>query len=175
MGMESIEITALTKETSICRQNEYWYLEGNGGLPLSAIEEYFCTHKIKKSGDKKWILDNCIEIIIYSDGFYFQGFELKICISYLKNGINDCYNFLQMFNKDIIELDIYVLNKKITAGDPFKLYDMINMMYKDKIEIFKKQYGNMEIKTTSSDFYSKIKLYNKLWYRLYCRLFNKIK
>ena len=84
MGMENIDITALTKETNICRKNEYWFLEGVGNLPLSRIEEYFHTHKIKKVNNKDWVLNKCIEIRVYSEGLYFQGLEFKICISYLK-------------------------------------------------------------------------------------------
>ena len=170
MGMENIDIMALTKETNICRKNEYWFLEGVGNLPLSRIEEYFRTHKIKKVNNKDWVLNKCIEIRVYSEGLHFQGFEFKICISYLKKGINICYDFLQMFNKDITGLDIYILNKKIKAENSFELYDIINTMYEDKINMFKKQYGNVEIKTTSGNFYSKIRHYNKLYYKLFAKI-----
>lgn len=46
----------------------------------------------------------------------------------------------------IKKLNIFVLNQEIRVENFNELYEVIYFIYSEKIKIFKKQYGNIELK-----------------------------
>ena len=69
--------------------------------------------------------------------------------------------------KDIVPLNIFVLNELINIENENDLYETICYMYSEKINIFKKQYGDIELKVTSGNFYQEIRRRKKWYYKIF--------
>ena len=166
MGMESFNIMMLPENVSIVRDNEWWNLQGTAQVKVNIIRNQLSNICNIDNGNNEYIYNDCIDIKVYDNEQCFQGFELRGCLSYLEKGIEYCFNFYEYW-KDKIPLKIYILNKPIDVQDSKDLYKIICDMYSEKINIFRKQYGNIEIKVTSGKFYNEIKKRSKWYYKLF--------
>lgn len=166
MGLESYNIMILPKNVSIIRDNEYWRLCGTSEVRLNVIEDNMMKICRRTGKNAEYVLNKCLDIKLYEDKLFFQGFEIRGCLSYLKGGIEECYNFYE-FWKDKIPLNIFVLNQLVKVESVNDLYEVICYMYSEKIKIFKNQYGDIELKVTSGNFYHKIKKRNKWYYKIF--------
>lgn len=167
MGMESYSITLLPSDVNIIRKNDYWYLEGCSELLIQDFELLFNKIGAERRGDVIWVMNNCIELIQFSNNKFFQGLEVRGCLSYLEEGIGLCYDLIKFLNDNILKMNIYILNQKVEIETAQDLYNIINNMYKDKITIFNRQYGNIELKITSGEFYKEIKKRRKWYYKIF--------
>lgn len=166
MGIESFNIMALPEEVNIVRDKEYWYLDGSSHLLVKNIERELDKIGAIKSGNGEWILEDCLEIKEYREEAFFQGFEVRGCLSCMQYGVNLFYEFFEVFNKSIVPLKVYIFNKEIIIEDAQQLYILIKTLYNEKISIFQKQYGDIEIKVTCSNFYNEVKKRKKWYYKL---------
>lgn len=164
--MESYNIMILPKQISIIRDNEYWRLSGETKIYLNAIEEGLTKLCDKGGNNGEYLFSKCIDVKLYKDKMFFRGFELRGCLSYLSGGIEACYDFYRFWS-DIIPLDIYIFNEKVEVESANDLYESICCKYSKKIEIFKKQYGDIELRVTSGNFYHEIKKQNKWYYKIF--------
>lgn len=160
MGMESFNIMILPCNINIVRNKEYWGLSGT-----TEIKVDFVTAEIRKMRNIKkkkggYVIERCIEVKLYEKDNCFQGFELRGCLSYLKGGIDICYNFYNYWEARI-PMKLYIHNQEVEVHSSTELYKVISNMYFEKINIFAKQYGSIEMKVTCGDFYRKIK--RKIW------------
>lgn len=165
MGMESYNIMLLPENVSIVREKEYWKLCGATEIYINVIEDELKKLCINSSKNNEYILKECVDIKVYEKKMFFQGFELRGCLSYLEGGIKICYEFYK-FWKDIVPLNFFVLNQIINIENENDLYETICYMYSEKIKIFKKQYGDTELRVTSGNFYHEIRKRNKWYYRI---------
>ena len=166
MGMESYNIMILPENVNIVREKEYWKLCGTTEIFVSVIENELKKLCINSSKNNEYILNQCGDIKMYKDKMLFQGFELRGCFSYLEGGVKICYEFYE-FWKDIVPLNIFVLNELINIENENDLYETICYMYSEKINIFKKQYGDIELKVTSGNFYQEIRRRKKWYYKIF--------
>ncbi len=79
--------------------------------------------------------------------------------------MEDCWDFYEVWNRRV-PLKIYVLNQEIEVKNSEELYEVVSEKYKEKIEIFKKSYGDIEVKATGSEFRKIINKQNNWLYRL---------
>ena len=161
MGMESYNIMLLPKNINIKREDAYWKLCGTTDILLNAIEDDLEKLCIKVNKNKEYVFAQCIDVKLHGDKIFFQGFELRGCLSYLA-GVEACYNFYE-FWKNKIPLNIFILNQIVNVESSNDLYETICYMYSEKIKLFNKQYGDIELKVTSGNFYREIKK-RKRWY-----------
>lgn len=166
MGMESFNIMILPENVNIIRDREYWRLCGTTEIAIESVENELKEMCNMQRKDKEYVMDECIDIKLYENEQYFQGFELRGCLSYIRGGIEDCYNFYEYW-KDKIPLKICILNQVVEVRDASELYQTLCNMYSKKIQIFKRQYDDIELKTTSSSFYTKIKKRKRWYYKLF--------
>ncbi len=164
MGMESYNIMLLPENVSIIREKEYWKLCGATEIYLNIIEDELKKLCMISNENNEYIFKECVDIKVYKEKMFFQGFEMRGCLSYLE-GINTCYEFYK-FWKDIVPLNFYVLNQIINIENADDLYEIICNMYSEKIKIFKKQYGDVELRVTSGKFYREIRRRNKWYYKI---------
>ena len=167
MGMESFNIMLLSENVSIVKGKEYWSLGGKSHLLLEEIEEQLGKNGAMKSGNSEWILEDCLEIKEYTEGIFFQGMEVRGCLSCMQYGVNLCYHLLKVLCNEGIVLKVYIFNQEIQVEDAQQLYQTVKMMYRDKIQIFEKYYGKSEIKVTCSNFYHEVEKRNKWYYKLW--------
>lgn len=167
MGLESYNVTILPENVSIIRDKEYRRLCGASDINIGMIYDRLTKLCGGNNQRHKYVFNKCIDVMVYEDNMKFQGFELKGCLSYLKGGSEECYNFYKLLGSEV-NLNIYILNKKINIKDSDDLYNAISTMYSEKIEIFRKQYGNIELKMTCGGFYQEMerrkRWYNKIFY-----------
>ena len=124
MGMESYNIMILPENVNIVREKEYWKLCGTTEIFVSVIENELKKLCINSSKNNEYILNQCVDIKMYKDKMLFQGFELGGCFSYLEGGVKICYEFYE-FWKDIVPLNIFVLNELINIENENDLYETI--------------------------------------------------
>ncbi|MDY4077768.1 MAG: hypothetical protein SOY42_03115 [Clostridium sp.] len=166
MGMESFNIMMLPENISISRNNDYWKLCGKTEIKLDVIEDDLVNMCIVTDKNNEYIFKQCIDIKVYETNKLFQGFEFRGCLSCLEEGVKACYDFYECW-KEKIPLKIYVLNEEIKAKNCNDLYEVICYMYSEKIKIFKRQYGNIELKVTSGNFYNEIKKRKRWYYKIF--------
>lgn len=165
MGMDNFNITLLYDNVTVVREKEYWKLKGFSDHNIGEIYDYLITICDKDKNDH-WIYDNCIDVRLYNSCGWFQGFELVGCLSFLKGGVEECYNFYELWNRRM-PLKIYVLDQEIEVKNFKELYQIVSEKNKDKIEIFKKSYGDIEVKATGSNFRKIINKQNNWLYKLF--------
>lgn len=164
--MESFSIMALADEVSIMRKKEYRYINGSSNVPYKDFElELKKMSNVRKDG-YIWLLDGYLEIIGYNFNGFFQGIELKGCLSYLNGGIDLCFEFIKIINNKITPLKIYILNQEVEIESSNQLCEFTKHMYNDKITIFQKQYGNVQLKVTCGEFYKEMKKRSKWYYKM---------
>lgn len=167
MGMESFSIIALPDGVDIIRDKEYRHLKGNSNIFFKDFElELGKLENIVRRGECGWVLDDCIEIIVYNSNGFFQGIELKGCLSYLDDGVDLGYDFIEIIRKKIVSLKIYIFNREVEVGNSKQLCKLIKEMYSDKIAIFQKQYNDVKLKATCGEFYREMKNRKKWYYKL---------
>lgn len=159
MGVESFNIMALVEQASIVREKEYYFINGSSIVPYKNFE--LELEKLANKKDYFWILDECIEIIGYHSNEFFQGMEIRGCFSYLDKGIDLCFELIDTISKKVIPLKVYILNQEVEVENAGQLDEWIRLLYKDKITVFQKYYGNIQFKVTCSEFYKGIKKRNK--------------
>jgi len=165
MGMESYNIMALSREVDIVRDNEYWHSMGASNILSKEVERRLQKTGLVSCGKDEWILDDCIEIKEYCYEEFFQGFEMKGCLSYFEQGVELCYNFIKLFDEDI-PLKIVIFNQEVKVENAQQLFALTKEMYKDKFTIFQKQYNNVHLKATSGKFYEIMRKRSKWYYKL---------
>lgn len=173
MGMESYNILILPENVSIIRDNEYWRLLGASDVNIDIIYDRLAKLCGRSNQWHEYVFDQCIDVKVYEENMQFQGFELRGCLSYLKGGSEECYNFYKLLGSEI-DLNVFIMHKKINIKNSDDLYNAICIMYSKQIEIFRKQYGNIELKVTSGGFYQEMerrgRWYNKIFYFIKNRL-----
>lgn len=170
MGIESFNITVLPHQVSIVSEGGYWRLEGTSTLDLKKVDEKLKILGAVKCKCNDWVIDDCIEIREYTCKGYFQGLELRGCLSNIKSGTELCCRLIETMDKEIIPLNVFVLNKKINFKNSEELYEVLQDMYGNKITIFNKQYGNIQLKVTCREFYKEIKKRKKWYYKIFYNL-----
>lgn len=155
MGMDNFNITLLYDKVTILQEGQCWKLKGFSEYDIGRIYDYMNV-MCNKEKNNNWTYDNCINIYLYDFAGFFQGFELVGCLSYLEGGVEDCYEFYELW-KSKIPLKIYILNQAVEVKNSKELYKIVEEKYQEKMEIFKKRYGNIEIKATSTDFQKQMK------------------
>ena len=75
----------------------------------------------------------------------------------------------------IKKLNIFVLNQEVKVENFNALYEVVCFMYSEKIRIFKKQYGNIELKVTSGNFYDEIRKRKRWYYKIFSLVRNNNK
>lgn len=164
MGMDNFNITLLYDNVTVVRERGFWKLEGFSNYMLKEVHDYLIMMcDTNKNGHH--IYDECIDVRIHESRGWFQGFELVGCLSFLKGGVKDCWDFYEVWNRRV-PLKIYVLNQEIEVKNSEELYEVVSEKYKEKIEIFKKSYGDIEVKATGSEFRKIINKQNNWLYRL---------
>lgn len=169
MGMESFSIIALPYQVNIVKEEEYWYLKGSSEILSKEFESQLKSIGAIKynSNDDEWILDDCIEMKEYKYNDFFQGLEIKGCLSYLRQGAELCYELLKKLDDKIVPLKVFILHEKVEFKDSEELYFHLNEKYNDKIRIFQKQYNSIELKVTCGNFYKEIEKRKKWYYKIF--------
>lgn len=174
MGIESYNILVLFEDVTITTSSGSWKLLGKGKCYTSKLTDILKSMQMENSYDNEWIYDKSIELKIYDEESYIQGVEIRGCFSYLEEGIVNCYRIIKNINEVINPLSIFILNEKVCFETKDELYNFICTKYKEKIEIFKKQYNNITLKLTCSEFYTEV-YKEKKWYKLlYKKIRNKL-
>ena len=167
MGMESYNILMLPENVNIIRDDECWRLQGTSDINIDIILDRLTKLCGRSKQRHEYVFNQCIYVKVCEDNMQFQGFELRGCLSYLKGGSEECYNFYKLLGSEL-DLNIFIMHKKINIKNSDDLYNAIRIMYSEKIDIFRKQYGNIELKMTSGGFYQEMerrgKWYNKIFY-----------
>lgn len=167
MGMESYNILILPENVNIIRDGEYWRLQGASDINIDIILDRLTKLCGRSYQRYEYVFNQCIDVKVYEDNMQFQGFELRGCLSYLKGGSEECHNFYKLLGSEL-DLNIFIMHKKINIKNSDDLYNAICIMYSEKIEFFRKQYGNIELKVTSGGFYQEMerrsRWYNKIFY-----------
>lgn len=166
MGMESYNIMLLPYNVQINRCQEYWTLCGSSDLPVSAINQIMDNLCKGNTNEEEYIFGDIIDVKLYSENDYFQGVEIRGCLSCIEEGVKKSYELYQFLNQ-MIPLDFYVLNQKVNVDNEKELYDRICWSYSEKIEWFRKQYGDKKILVTSGNFYNEIKKRRRWYYRIF--------
>lgn len=173
MGIESYTIMILFQGVEIYNNNNYWNIVGKSNYITREIVREIEKMSIENLYKNEFLFENIIEIKIYEEEEYIQGIEMRGCLSCMESGIKSCYKFINELKSLGTEYSIWILNKKTKIENEKQLYNEINSSYYLKIESFKKQYENINLKTNCSEFYNKIYKRNK-WYMKIYRNFIKI-
>ena len=172
--MESFNIMMLSENISINQNKEYWKLYGTTEINLDVIKDDLAKMCTVTSKNNEYVFKQCIDIKVYENNQLFQGFELRGCLSYLREGVKVCYDFYECW-KEKIPLNIFVLNQEVKVENFNALYEVVCFMYSEKIRIFKKQYGNIELKVTSGNFYDEIRKRQRWYYKIFSLVRNNNK
>ncbi|MBQ4068119.1 MAG: hypothetical protein IJC76_02595 [Lachnospiraceae bacterium] len=167
MGLESFHIVAVPDEVDITRDKEYWSLCGNSNVHLKNIENELGNIGALKGEEGYWIIENCIEMRLYECNEFFQGIEIRGCISCIREGSEICYNTIKMICDKVVVLKVFINNKEVELINFKSFYDVLLENYKTKIDLFNKQYDNVQLKVTSSDFYKEIRKRKKWYYKFF--------
>lgn len=165
MGMESFQIIVLPEGVEIYRENGYWYLNGSSNIRMKEFEK-----KLKQVGavnDKNmdWIYDDCIEIRVEEENGSFQGLEIRGCFSWIRAGVDACFQLMQDLKKEI-PFEIFIMYQKVEGKNAEELYRILTERYQKKIENFYRQFPHMELKVTCSEFYKEIDRQNRWYYKI---------
>ena len=171
--MESFNITGLVQGVLIEYENNYQKLIGSSEIDILDIKEKFKSLGMQYIQENKWIFDDYLEVYVYEKEGKFQGIEIKGCISWMKEGVKDSFQIVNKCKEWYGELDIYILGKKIWCDSKDGLDKYVQEAYKNKINLFNRQYGNVKLKVTCSNFYKEINRQNKWYYKLFYRFKRK--
>lgn len=169
MGMESFSVLAISKDVENIKENGIWGLRGRSVIAISNIDIQLERMGAVLISKRRWLFDNCIEITEYEDGGFFQGIEFKGCLSWLNEGVEIVFKFLQSLLEILSDLDVFVLGQKAQAKTSKELYAVLVERYKDKITIFERQYGKIQLKATCGAFYKEMEKREKWYYKLFHR------
>ena len=167
--MESYSITVLVKGVSIEYEDSYQKLIGSSEIDIWDTKEKLSSIGIQYIQDVKWIFDDYLEMYIYEKNEKLQGIEIKGCISWIKEGVKDCFQIVNRFKEWYGELEIYILGKKVWCHSEEELDKYVQEVYKNKIELFNRQYNDIKLKVTCGNFYKEIDIRNKWYYKLFHR------
>lgn len=171
MGIESYSILVISKNVQVIKKQGCWKLEGKSHCCMKDLDKILGDMGMENSyNNRRWVFDNYLEIHTFSENAYAQAIEIKGCLSWLKEGIPKCYEIIKNIDAEIMPVDIYILDEHISILNAIELYEAIDTIYKDKITIFKKQYGEISLKTNCEEFYGKMKKISKWYYKLYRRI-----
>lgn len=170
MGMESYSITVLAKQVSIEYEKSYQKLAGSSLYKVLNVEKKMRDEGIQYIQSGKWIYNDCLELFIYQQNGKFQGIEIKGCLSWLNEGVKDCFNLVNTFQKWYGEFDIYILGQKVLCTSEEVLCQYVYNAYTEKIELFNRQYGNIKLKATCGKFYKEMDKQSKWYYKLFHKL-----
>lgn len=165
--MESYSLTILAPHIVIRKNKDYWEIEGESHILTEQVNNYFKTLDLMKNKDGVWEYDNIVEMHIMSKNKFFQGIEIKGCLGYFEEGMKICFDFINRFSENIIDVNVYVLNEPISKETLYMFYEETKAKYQEKIMIFKKQYGDINIKATCGQFYQKVFKRDKWYYKLF--------
>ena len=173
MGMLSYDMLFLHENSRIVYKQDYLYtVSGVSDLPVSQIRNLLaetCTCERIGKGEHsfdEWVFDDCISILVYQKDGWFQGFFLKGCFAYFNKGVEQCYTCYERWSKTI-PLQIYVMNKPVQPRNGSELRDIVAKAYKEIIELFRRQYGDIEWKVSNERaFHREVRRRQSLWYRL---------
>lgn len=166
MGMESYNIMLLAHNVSIVKKHEYWGLSNYSDMSENTIKKainQLCNCGMKEN---EYVFRDIIDVKVYCENNYFQGIETRGCISCLEEGIKRFYELYYKMN-EIIPIHVYVLDQRIDIHNENELYDTICNLYSDKINLFKRQYGDEELIVSSGGFYNEINKRKKWYYKIF--------
>ena len=166
MGMESYNMLFLHENTRIVHEQQCdWKLSGTGNIPVSQIQGLL-TETCRQIAEEEWRFDECIDLLIFEEDGWFQGLELRGCLSYFDKGVEQCYACYELWSKTI-PLQIYLMHQPVQVADCKEFHNVVAEAYAEKIKWFQQQYGDIEWKVTSDDaFYREARRRQSLWYRL---------
>lgn len=173
MGMESYNIMLLPENVQIIYIKDLWHLEGSSGLSMDEVNRILkdmCRRRPKNWRDDTWILEECIDILVYTEDTQFQGFELRGCLAYFEEGLKLCYQFYESWNRRC-PLTLYVMNqaKKVSSYQDF--HDVVLEEYSAKLEWFRNNYSLiMGEKVTTGNYQKLYHKKNRWYYKLYRKL-----
>ena len=170
MGMESYSITVLSKQVSIKYERSFQKLVGSSLYEVLDVEKKMRECGIQYIQNGKWIYNDCLELFIYQQNGKFQGIEIKGCLSWLSEGVKDCFSLINNFQRCYGEFDIYILGQKVLCTSEEVLGQYVYNAYIQKIELFIRQYGNISLKVTCGNFYREMDRQNKWYYKLIHKL-----
>ena len=166
MGMESYSIMIVPKEVSLVCEEGYQKIIGRSEIDIVDVEEKLKSKVGQFVMNGRFIYDECLELFLYQQEGKLQALELKGCLSWLKEGVKNSFQLISYLQDEYGELDTYVLNKKIEYEKESELHQEICIAYNDKIAIFEKQYGNIELKATCGNFYKEVVKHTKWYYKI---------
>lgn len=170
MGMESYNITILAQGVSIEYENSYQKLIGYSMVDILDIEEKLRSIGMRCIQDTKWLFDDCLELYLYQKNGKLQGIEIKGCLSWLKEGVIDSFQIFNKYEEWYGEFEVYILGEKVKCNSEEQLNAYIQESYKKKIDLFNKQYNNIELKVTCGEFYKEMRKRTKWYYKWFYRL-----
>ena len=170
MGMESYQITVLVKGVLIEYEDSYQKLIGSSEIDVSDVREKLRNIGAKRIQDIKWIFDDYLELYIYERNGKFQGIEIKGCISWIREGVKDSFQIINICKEWYGELDIYVLGEKIGCHSEEELGEFVQKVYEDKINFFNRQYNDIKLKVTCGNFYKEMERRSRWYYKLLFRV-----
>lgn len=166
MGMESYNLLFLHENSRIVyNERNCWKISGTSGLPVSQVQNLL-KETCKQITEEEWRFDECIDLLIYEEDSWFQGLELRGCLAYFDKGVEQCYACYKRWS-ETIPLQIYVMHQPVQVANCSEFHNMVAEAYAEKIEWFRRQYGDIEWKVTGDDaFYREVRRRQSLWYRL---------
>lgn len=169
MGMESYNIIVLLNGVSIKYEDCYQKLIGKSVVKLLEIEARLRDIGVQHIQDLKWIYDDYLELFIYQGDGYFQGIEIKGCLSWLNGGVNDSFKIINDLKEWYDKVEIYILGQKVEISREEEFYKNLYELYNEKIKLFNKQFNNIKLKATCGEFYKEINRQSKWYYKLFNR------
>lgn len=164
MGMESYNLLFIHENSRSVQEKGMWKLSGTSDIPVSQIRSLL-TETCRQIAEEEWVFDECIDILLYHEDSWFQGLELRGCLAYFDKGIERCYACYQRWS-ETIPLQFLILNQPVQVTNCGELSDLVAEAYREKIEWFRRQHGEIEWKVRSGTFYREVRRRQSLWYRL---------
>ena len=165
MGMESYNIMLLANSVSIVKNHEYCEIRCHSNLPKFKIKKLLVELCDCGINENEYIYREIVDVKVYFENNYFQGIEMRGCLSCVQEGIERCYE-LYNYIKMIIPLNFYVLNQMVDIKNEGQLYDTICNYYSEKINLFQKQYGDEELIASTRTFYKILKKRKRWYYKI---------
>lgn len=169
MGMESYNVTALAKGVSYEFEDSYQKLIGSSEIDIFEVKDKLRSIGIQFIQDGRWIFEDYLELYIYEKNGKFQGMEIKGCISWIKEGVQDSFQIINKCKDWFGELEIYILGEKVPCHSEEEFDKYVQERYKNKIDLFNRQYNNIKLKVTCGNFYKEMNKRNRWYYKLFHR------